>query len=77
MKKIIFSTSFEKDFYSASSNKKGWYYMKNVIIYCWIFVVFSFNEYMCVYVCVCLEEYEIKNRMTLYDIVCRPMASFI
>lgn len=22
-----FSTSFEKDFYSASSNKKGWYYI--------------------------------------------------
>ena len=40
--------------------------MKNVII-CWIFVVFSFNIYVCM--CVCLEEYDIKNRMTLYDIV--------
>ena len=40
--------------------------MKNVII-CWIFVVFSFN--ICVCMCVCLEEYDIKNRMTLYDIV--------
>ena len=44
--------------------------MKNVII-CWIIFVFSFNACVCVCVCVCvcLEEYEIKNRMTLYDIV--------